>query len=233
MKRRPCFFQHAASHLIRLRCPNHVARTCCGNNRRTLFSYSTDYKKFIDFLEKALELQGCSMHAMTLMRNHVHLLVTPTGMEDLSRFVKAFAQRYALYRNRRRGGSGKLFQQRYTSKPVLDERYLATVQVYIEINAWRAGTVAEPRDHHWSTFSIHAGHPELSKIPLRLWTPSPWYLGLGDDSLARAERYLELVDQICLEQAGDSWDNRTEAIDIRQDGFRAPRLEGPDRTRAS
>jgi putative transposase len=203
-----------------------------GNNRRTLFSYPTDYRKFIGFVGRALEPETCRLHALTLMTNHVHCLVTPDGPDDLPQFVKAFAQRYSYYRNRKRGGSGKLFHERYLSKPVLDQSYLVTVQIYIELNAWRAGKVNDPLDHKWSTFPLHAGKPCHSGIPAEIWTPSCWYQGLGHTPKARAARYLELTNDFVQAKASSMPEDKIAATEDFSITSNNRRLERPDRTRA-
>jgi putative transposase len=203
-----------------------------GNNRRTIFSYPRDYLKFMTHVGKALETSQCRLHAMTLMRNHVHCIATPACQNDLSIFVKRFSQRYAMYRNKQRGGSGKLFQDRYYSKPIQDERYLAIAQIYIELNAWRAGMVTDPLDYPWSTFPIHAGHPDRSKIPMELWTPSPWYLALGRSDEARAQRYTTLTRQICLEGSRPCPDEEIENCEELSREPDRKRVERPDRSTA-
>lgn len=199
-----------------------------GNNRRTIFSYPRDYLRFMTHVRKALETSQCRLHALTLMRNHVHFIATPTSRNDLSVFVKSFSQRYAMYRNRRKSGSGKLFQDRYLSKPIEDETYLATAQIYIELNAWRAGMVKDPLDYPWSTFQIHAGHPEKSRVPVELWTPSPWYLGLARTPKARAHRYLELVEQFYGDRSHPIPDERIDAAEQASSTPSRTRHERPD-----
>ena len=151
-----------------------------GNNKRRLFSYPADYRRFLGYLERALTSHRLPLHALVLMANHMHLLVTPPTVEALSGFVKRFAHPYALYRNRRRGGTGKLFEERYKAIPVTDEIYLATLTTYIELNPVRAGYVEEPFAYPWSTYALQVG-VDGSAIPRRLWAPSDWYLALGNN----------------------------------------------------
>src|SRR5947207_1436289 len=111
--------------LVLPRVPHHVVLR--GNNRRVLFSSKRDYEMFLFFLWRALERGGCGLHAATLMSNHVHLLLTPADADALSGFVKSVAQRYAQLRNVKRDSSGKLFEERFFSRPVLTERQVAVV----------------------------------------------------------------------------------------------------------
>src|SRR5262245_7810080 len=94
--------------------PHHVVLR--GNNRRRLFSSKLDYRMFLYFAGLSLKRCQVGLHALTLMSNHAHLLVTPRHQHDLAAFVKPLAQRYAQLRNEKRNASGKLFEERYWSR---------------------------------------------------------------------------------------------------------------------
>ena len=207
--------------------PHHVILR--GNNRRRLFSYSTDYERFIWYLGRAMRRTGVRLHGLSLMMNHVHPIVTPPDAATLARFVKLTAQRYAQFRNLRRDGSGKLFEERYTCVPILTDEQLAVVTAYVDLNALRAHAVEDPADHRWSTYRLHAGLPD-SGVPESLWTPSAWYLSLGATPEARAACYRDFVA---------SWAARYRAAEAaipaesKRPALHARRLERPDRSRAA
>ena len=79
-----------------------------GNNRRKLFSCQPEYELFVLLVGQALKAADCQLHAMTLLTNHVHILVTPPTVSSLSQLVKYACQRFAQRRNKQRHGSGKL-----------------------------------------------------------------------------------------------------------------------------
>lgn len=165
-----------------------------GNNRRRLFSSHADYQRFVLCLAAGLDTSACKLHQLTLMTNHVHLIAVPPQHAALSTLVHRTCQRYAQARNAQREATGKLFEERFHSKPILDDEYLATATVYNDVNAFRAGVVRAPLAHPWSTGPLHAGRAAVSRIPASMWTPSPWYLALGATPESRAQRYRELVD---------------------------------------
>lgn len=173
--------------------PHHVVLR--GNNRRRLFSFSPDYLRFLALLAGAIEKTDCSMHAVVLMTNHVHLMLTPDSREALSTCVKSFSQRYAQYRNRTRGGSGKLFEERYYSKPIADEMHYAATHGYIDLNPNRAGIVEHPRDYRWSTYHLHVsdGDRRIVEMLEPVWTPSGWYEALSDDTRRRSKVYADWI----------------------------------------
>lgn len=180
--------------------PHHVVLR--GNNRRRLFSYRRDYLYFISLLCRYLSRSGVLAHALCLMPNHAHLLLTPLEATSLGVLIKRSAQRYAQVRNNRFATTGKLFEQRYYSAPMRSEAHLAVATAYIDLNPVRAGLVADAADYPWSTLRLHAGLG-CSVAGLRdLWSGSAWYLGLGPDARARALAYRRWVDE-CRER--DAW----------------------------
>lgn len=166
------------------------------------------------------------MHACVLMTNHVHLLATPHEHKQLSRFVRFFAQSYAQFRNRSRSSTGKLFEQRYKSIPIVTEEQLAVTTAYIELNPVRADICIHPAEYRWSTFSQHGGLEGGERLFARFWSPSAWYLSLAADARDRASIYQEWVSHY---QARDDWSR------VYQEPSRSSdrkRFERPDRTRA-
>ena len=111
--------------------PNHVVLR--GNNRRNLFSYANDRDFFIRLLRRFAD-DSCLFHNIALLTNHVHLVATPDSVEALSGCIKNCSQQYATYRNKRRGGSGKLFEERFFSKPIADDFHMAVVSAYVDLN---------------------------------------------------------------------------------------------------
>src|SRR5258706_16188845 len=99
--------------------PNHFILR--GNNRRVLFSYAPDYRQFLAFLDEARQKYACLIHALALLANHLHMMITPPTPEAGWKLIQSCAQRYAQWRNKWRDGSGKLFEQRFTSVPILND----------------------------------------------------------------------------------------------------------------
>ena len=138
--------------------PHHVLLR--GNNRRKLFSYPRDYRRFIGYLVAATAVHDVALYHACLMPNHVHLLVAPADGATLARWVQAFAQRYAHHRNSERAATGKLFEQRFKSFVINDERYFEACTAYVELNPVRAGLDEQLADYPWSTYRGYAGNCE-------------------------------------------------------------------------
>jgi putative transposase len=187
--------------------PHHVILR--GNNKRRIFSHANDYYQFVHYLDEGLQRYACVMHSLVLMTNHVHMLITPEGLDDLSPFVHLVAMKYAQHRNRMRQSTGKLFEERFRSFPVLSEGQLAIVSAYIDLNPIRAGIAEQPLDYRYSTYGLLVGEPRPA-VPARLWTPTDWYLSLGDSERERQARYLDWVD-LCRREGRKP--DRVELID--------------------
>jgi putative transposase len=163
-----------------------------GNNRRRLVSHPDDHHLLLELMAAARERTECQVHVLCMMTNHLHLVAVPPRQTALSEFVKGFAQRYAWLRNRAHDSTGKLFEERFISIPILSERQLAITTAYIELNPVRAGVVDSPAQYAWSTYGLHTNGP--SALPPHLWTPSQWFASLGRDAAERAHEYAAWVD---------------------------------------
>jgi len=179
--------------------PHHVVLR--GNNRRRLFSYPRDYDFFIWLVGHGLEQCSIELNALCLMQNHVHLLLTPIDQSALSGFIKRIAQRHAQVRNKRFSTTGKLFEERFYSKPIQSESHLALATAYIDLNPVRAGIVDESAAYVWSTFRVHSG----LRCPVgleSLWSPTEWYERLGRNPNQRAAAYRDWAEEC---RARDDW----------------------------
>lgn len=206
--------------------PNHLV--CRGNNKRCLFSYHHDRHTYLRLLAAALKQFDCRLHAVCLMRNHIHLLLTPPSVDSASACMKRVNQRYAQIRNQRRGGSGKLFEQRFFSDPIKDDRHLAFCTLYINANPYRAN-LPNYQNYLWSTQALHLGRSDKARIPSGLVTFSEWYLGLGKSSEERAWEYGRCFENYLLGLADPDYQLRVSKLEPATQ--RAPKR--PDGSRAS
>ena len=197
-----------------------------GNNRRRIFSYVSEYRFFLRRLRLAGREYRVRTHALSLMTNHVHLIVTPPDSASLSRFVKSTAQPYAQRRNRARGGTGKLFEERFKCVPIIREEQMAITTVYVELNPVRAGICRDASEYRWSTYAMHAGHGAADNFVRDVWTPSPWFRSLARDAPGQSLAYLDWFEHY---RRRDDWKEIATAAAPSAD---CKRLERPDRRRA-
>jgi len=113
-----------------------------GVARCDIYLDDRDRARFLDIVALVLKEAHGRCLAWALMSNHYHLLLE-TGRDPLPRVMQRINQRYAAWFNRRYDRVGRLFQDRYGSDRVGDDRHLATLIAYIHLNPVRAGIVRD------------------------------------------------------------------------------------------
>lgn len=121
-----------------------------GMDGRSLFYDGEDRNVFMDKLRRAQEIGGLEVYAYCLMDNHVHLLVKEG--EELGISIKRITVGYVLFHNKKYGRTGHLFQNRYHSEVVADDRYLLAVTRYIHRNPVKAHLVSDPAEYPYSSY---------------------------------------------------------------------------------
>lgn len=149
--------------------PRHIVQR--GNNRQACFFRDYDRTTYLSLLAKFAEAYGCRVHAYVLMSNHVHLLATPESKGAIAGMMQSLGRDYVRHVNRMQGRSGTLWQGRYFSSPVDNERYLLACHRYIELNPVRAGMVAKPERYRWSSCAANAlGESDPLVLPHDVFT---------------------------------------------------------------
>ena len=177
--------------------PVHVIQR--GNNRQACFVSDEDHRAYVGWLKEYSKKYEVDIHAWVMMTNHVHLLCTPRQEGALSRMMQSQGRHYVRYFNFEYRRSGTLWEGRYRSCLIQEERYLLEVYRYIELNPVRAEMVTNPGEYRWSSYQING----LGKVS-SLCTPHLEYLSLGMEPLERQKNYRALfthhVDDVLLEE---------------------------------
>lgn len=158
-----------------------------GIDRGACFFRDEDRLHYLALLAELAPALGCAVHAYVLMTNHVHLLVTPSRADALSRLMRHLNQRYVQAVNRAYLRSGTLWEGRFRSCLVDSEAYVLACQRYIELNPVRAGIVRDARDYPWSSHRMN-----VSTLPSKLLTPHELFFALAADAPGRAAAYRSL-----------------------------------------
>ena len=122
-----------------------------GIGKMRIFEDAQDNEKFLSILEKYKKELKYKIIAYCLMGNHVHLLIKDTG-DYLDLMMKKIAGSYAYYFNWKYERVGHLFQDRFKSEPIDEERYFLTVLRYIHQNPYKAG-ISTTSDYCWSSYN--------------------------------------------------------------------------------
>jgi putative transposase len=179
MARSPRFFVEGV--------PSHVILR--GNNRQAVFLTEGDRVFFHRCLAQLATESAVAVHAYVLMTNHVHLLATGALPASIPSLMQRLGTRYVGYFNYLHDRTGSLWQGRYKASLVEAERYFLTCQRYIELNPVRAGMVAHPGQHAWSSYRSHA-----EGVADAVVTPHELVERLGGDPARRSTAYRALFE---------------------------------------
>jgi len=170
--------------------PVHIIQR--GNNRQICFVAEEDYESYAEWLWEYSKKYKVDVHAWVMMTNHVHLLCTPRQVDAVSSMMQALGRCYVRYFNDAYRRSGTLWEGRYKSCLVQEERYLIEVYRYIELNPVRAGIVTAPGEYRWSSHTVNAEGKSSG-----LCSPHSEFIALGETPSERRENYRALfVDYI-------------------------------------
>jgi len=127
-----------------------------GNNKTATFRSESDYETFLWFLRFAAVKYRLQIHGYALMSTHFHVMMTPETATGLSRGMQSLGRRYVRYFNDRYNRTGTLWEGRFRSAVILNERYWLNCLRYVEMNPVRAGVVEMPEAYRWSSYRAHA-----------------------------------------------------------------------------
>ena len=198
--------------------PRFAPAGCCihvtnrGNDRRRLFFEDVDYWTFVRLLTNAKRRYPVKIYGLCVMPNHFHALVEPLADGALSAYFQWVLGRYAcdLRSFTRTTGEGHVFQSRFWSDLIDDDRHFLSVLRYIEANPVKAQLVGSAGEWRWSSLRMRGSRSDTLLDPLPVELPAQWQ---------------ELVD---VEQPADDVD-RIERPQLQGRPPVASRLElGPD-----
>ncbi|HER25005.1 MAG TPA: hypothetical protein ENO17_08160 [Candidatus Atribacteria bacterium] len=116
-----------------------------------IFADDGDRNKFLQFLQKMINIHRVILFSYVLMDTHFHLLLR-TEEANLSQAMQFLNSSYAHWFNYKHIRKGHLFQDRYKSHLILSPLYLYNVASYISLNPVEAEIVNSPEEYRWSSF---------------------------------------------------------------------------------
>jgi putative transposase len=126
-----------------------------GIGRAAIFVSDADREDFLSRLDALCVDGAATVYAWCLMDNHLHLAIRAGG-RPLATTMRRLLTGYAIGFNRRHDRVGHLFQNRYKSVVVEEDRYLLALVRYIHRNPLRAGLVATVEELATYPWSGHA-----------------------------------------------------------------------------
>jgi putative transposase len=121
--------------------------------RQQIFHDDSDYQLFETILEEVSDITNVDILAYVVMPNHWHLVLRPAADGELSDFMKRLTvthtQRYRV--KTKTVGEGPVYQGRYKSFLIQEDKHLLTVLRYVERNPIAAKLVADPMEWKYSS----------------------------------------------------------------------------------
>ena len=179
-----------------------------------LFSKESDYAAFEALLEETHESRPMRICAYCLMPNHWHLVLWPERDGELAAFMQQLTTKHVRrwQLRRQRVGYGHVYQSRYKSLPVEEEKHFYQLVRYVERNALRAGLAKRAEAWRWSSLWRRTSGSSEQKQLLSVWPvpyPRQWRELVN---AAQTEAELEAIRR-CVARGqpygGEDWVRRT------------------------
>lgn len=162
------------------------------NARLPIFFEQEDYILFETILEEVQEKYNMRILAYCLMPNHFHLVLYPHQDGDLQKFMQwltlTHTQRW--HTQNKTIGTGHLYQGRYKSFIIENDRHLSTVIRYVERNPLRAKLVKKAENWYFCSLARRLS-PHTSKHKLLSDWPIPVprdYLSFVNTPISESEQ---------------------------------------------
>jgi REP element-mobilizing transposase RayT len=158
-----------------------------GFKRERIFEDEEDYKYYLECLTEFTEYEYKILE-YALMPNHIHLLMQ-TAEIPLQKILKSINTRFAMYKVRKRGLPGPVFQGRPKSILITGEEHLKTVGRYILRNPKKAG-LTEKLNYKWSSYKL------LTKVKTPEWYDNSVILSeFNKNKIKAIEEYKKFISQ--------------------------------------
>jgi putative transposase len=143
-----------------------------GNYKQSIFYSNHDRIVYLLLIAKHFPKYGISLIGHSLMDTHVHFAVIPQRESSLSDGIGQLNHDFACWQNYQCGKTGHLWQGRFYSCPV-DENRVAQVLRYIELNPVRARMVEKGWEWEWSSARAHvSGQDPSGLLDMNYWNRS-------------------------------------------------------------
>lgn len=139
--------------------------TARGNHRNDIFRDEEDFQVYLTLIEESFFRYGnlnYKLASYCLMDNHVHLMIK-VDTQPVGILISRVHSIYTRYFNKKYNYIGHLFQDRYFSELIEDDKQMLATSRYIHLNPIRAKMVEVPQEYKWSSYSMLIGE-EVEKL---------------------------------------------------------------------
>jgi len=182
-----------------------------GVNKQCIFHDDEDRNIFLNRLARFKDECNFDVYAYCLMGNHVHLLIKEKCITS-STIMKKIGVSYVYWFNKKYDRTGHLFQGRYSSEPVENDKYFLTVARYIHQNPIKVGSNIKD----WTSYTDYLQNSGLTDI---------WFLldQLNDNRKIALDMFTQYMNEQNSDMCLDSFDkkrllDRDAEIIIKEEG---------------
>jgi len=123
-----------------------------GINKEKIFINKLYKIKLLDIIKEIKKEIDFSIIAYCIMDNHLHLLMKDNN-DSLAIIMKKLNVKYAMFYNRLQNRYGYVFQNRFRSEAIENERYLLGALRYIHNNPVKANITKNLLEYEWSSIN--------------------------------------------------------------------------------
>ncbi len=137
-----------------------------GINKKDIFKKNIDKDYYIQMIDEKSEDSNCVIYAYAIMRNHAHILVK-SDIDDLSVLMKKINVSFAMRYNTILERVGSVFQDRFLSETIDDEKHFWGTLRYIHNNPVKANLVDSAELYSWSSMESYLGKNSIIGVEAR------------------------------------------------------------------
>ncbi len=162
-----------------------------GNNREAVFLENEDYSHYLNCIQRYKKKYEFKLFAFCLMPNHVHMLIKVTDCGTISKIMQSLTVAHIRYYNEKYNRVGHVWQGRFKSPIVSDDKYFLKAMTYIEQNPLRANLVNQVRNYPWSSYKLNCSAERSSFVDRE---ENEIFLQLGANDRDRINQYKQILD---------------------------------------
>lgn len=121
-----------------------------GINKEQIFNQKREKNYFKRMIRENKDEYHVEIYSYCIMSNHSHLIIK-SEIEELSMFMSKILAKYAKYYNYKHNRNGHVFQNRFGSECIENEKYFLNCLRYIHMNPVKAGMVSWLTDYQYSS----------------------------------------------------------------------------------
>jgi putative transposase len=121
--------------------------------RRSILQTDRMASLLIDVMRDNVEKNRMAIHEFVVMRDHLHVLLTPAPDQSLEKCVQFIKGGFSFRAKRELQFNGEVWQESFQEHRIVDVRDYTQHREYVIANAVSAGYVNAPQEWRWS--SIH------------------------------------------------------------------------------